>query len=71
VGWETHNGGLVPVVQNSHGQSWGNHGRAVITPDLWDWWRRDANFFALGAKQIDEYEPQRRDWSELKTGDVV
>ena len=70
-GWDTHDGELVPVVQNSHGSNWGKHGRAMILRELWDTWRCDANFFALGFNEIDEVEPARRDWSESKPGDCV
>lgn len=68
-GWETHAGQICPVVQNSHGQRWGNHGRAIITRELWDCWRTDANFFALGFNRVDEVEPQRKSWLESKPGD--
>jgi len=71
VGWDTLDGVICPVVQNSHGQNWGNHGRAIITRDLWDEsWKKDANFFALGFSRIDEVEPARRSWSESKAGDL-
>jgi hypothetical protein len=70
IGWDTLDGMLVPVVQNSHGQQWADHGRAKITRDLWAWWLRDPNTFALGFNRIDEIEPVRRDWSESKPGDA-
>lgn len=69
-GWDTHDGLLSPLVQNSHGQRWGNHGRAIITRDLWSEWQRDANFFALGFSRIDEVEPKRKSYLESKPGDA-
>ena len=69
VGWDTHNGVICPVVQNSHGQRWGNHGRAIVTPDLWSVWASDSNFFALGFNRVDEVEPKRKSWNESKVGD--
>lgn len=69
-GWDTYQNELCPVVQNSHGTRWGSGGRAIITPDQWAFWSKDANFFALGFNRIDEIEPQRKSWSESKPGDV-
>ena len=69
VGWDTLNGELCPVVQNSHGASWGANGRAVITSDLWHSWQQDHNFFAFGFGLIDEVEPQRRSYLTSKAGD--
>lgn len=68
--WDTHDGMLVPRVQNSHGVRWADHGRALILRDLWDVWRNDQNFFALGVTRIDEVEPKRKSWIESKAGDV-
>lgn len=70
IGWDTLNGELVPVVQNSHGQQWADHGRSIITRDQWDFWGKDANFCAFGFTLIDEVAPARRDWSSVKSGDV-
>lgn len=69
IGWDTHDGLMCPVVQNSHGQRWGNHGRAIITPDLWRVWASDSNFFALGFNRVDEVQPKRKSWTESKVGD--
>lgn len=77
MGWETHDGELVPVVQNSHGTGFGDQrgrwgqGRTIVLRDLWEWWKDDSSFFALGANDVDEVEPARRDWSGSKPGDCV
>ena len=66
IGWATINGVISPRVLNSHGASWGENGRATIERDLWGWWERDANFFALGFTDINERIPARRkDWSSF------
>lgn len=69
IGFRKVHGLILPIVLNSHGKQWGANGRAVITPELWDWWRGDSNFVALGFTDIDEREPARRDWSQSKVGD--
>ena len=69
IGFRKVHGILLPIALNSHGRQWGANGRAVILPDLWDWWRKDANFVALGFTDIDEREPARRDWSQSRSGD--
>jgi hypothetical protein len=63
IGWATINGVISPRVLNSHGAGWGTNGRATIERELWDWWKRDANFFALGFTDINERIPKRRDWT--------
>lgn len=68
-GHKKHGGVQCPVVLNSHGRQWGDNGRAVITPDLWDWWLGDSNFVALAYTDIQEVEPKRRSWVESKPGD--
>lgn len=65
IGWRKVGGVKLPVVLNSHSTAWGINGRAVIEDELWDWWRKDANFFALGFGPIMEREPERRDWSQF------
>lgn len=70
TGWDTHDGVLVPRVQNSHGVRWADHGRALVLPDLWSQWVQDQNFFALGVTRIDEVEPKRKSWNESKPGDT-
>jgi len=70
TGWDHYEKDLCPVVQNSHGENWGNHGRAIVTRDQWEFWRRNANFVALGFSRIDEVEPKRRSWKESKPGDT-
>jgi len=63
IGWATIGGVISPRVLNSHGGGWGTNGRATIERELWDWWKRDANFFALGFTDINERIPKRRDWT--------
>jgi hypothetical protein len=70
VGWDTVDGVLVPVVQNSHGKQWADHGRSRVMPDLWEEWKRDPNFCAFGFNRIDEIVPERKSWAESKPGDV-
>ena len=72
VGFDTHDGMICPVVQNSHGIHWGRNGRAVVLRDLWEnVWQKDPNFFALAMQDVDEFEPKRRDWAvESKSGDL-
>jgi len=69
IGFRKHDGALCPVVQNSHSKNWGMNGRAIITPDLWDWWRKDPNFFALGFGRINEVQPHRLSWTISNVGD--
>jgi hypothetical protein len=72
IGWKTINGQRCPRVMNSHGTNWGTNGRATITHELWDWWKRDSNFVALGFTDINERIPKRRDWSGFNfAGSVV
>lgn len=66
IGWATINGSRSPRVLNSHGSVWGTNGRATIERELWEWWRRDPNFVALGFTDIAERIPQRRDWSAFQ-----
>ena len=63
IGWATIGGVVSPRVLNSHGDGWGTNGRATIERELWEWWKRDANFFALGFTDINERIPKRRDWT--------
>lgn len=63
-GWETVDGIVVPRCRNSHGESFGNKGFSAITREVWDWWTRDANFFALGFAKMNE-RIVRRDWSKF------
>lgn len=63
IGFSTIGGVRSPRVLNSHGTGWGSNGRATIERDLWEWWRRDANFVALGFTDISERVPARRDWT--------
>lgn len=65
IGWATLGGVISPRVLNSHGIGWGMNGRATIERDLWDVWRRDSNFVALGFTDISERIPKRRDWSSF------
>lgn len=72
IGHRKIGGVILPRVLNSHGAGWGTNGRATIERELWDWWRRDANFVALGFTDINERIPARRDWSEFSwTGGAV
>lgn len=68
--WSTHGGMIVPRVQNSHGKSWGSNGTALVLRDLWDFWQKDPNFFALGFSRINEVEPKRRSYKESTPGDA-
>lgn len=63
-GWETVEGVIVPRCRNSHGEAWGQRGFSAVTRDTWEWWRKDANFFALGFARINE-RIVRRDWSQF------
>ena len=65
TGWQKLGGIYCPRVLNSHGTNWGRQGRATIERELWEWWRKDANFFALGFGKIQERIPKRRDWSQF------
>ena len=69
IAFDTVGGEIVPVCQNSHGQQWADGGRSKVMHDLWDVWRKDGNFFALGFNRIDEITPQRSTWSESRSGD--
>lgn len=71
IGFTKVGGIFCPVIQNSHGRRHGRNGRTVVTRDLWDGrWRRDPRFCAFGFNRIDEVEPARRSYSNLKPGDV-
>lgn len=63
-----HRKGL-PVVLNSHGTGWGENGRACIEQDLWEWWKKDPYFVALGFLDINERVPKRRSYLESRAGD--
>ena len=63
--WETIDGEICPKCRNSHGDRWAKNGRSVITRELWDWWKKDANFCAYGFCNINERIPQRRDLSQF------
>jgi hypothetical protein len=65
IGWRKLDGGASPVVLNSHGKEWGQNGRALIARETWEWWRKNANFVALGFTDITERLPKRRDWSQF------
>ena len=65
IGHKKLNGEHSPRVLNSHGSGWGANGRATIERDLWEWWKQDSNFFALGFGDINERLPKRRDWSKF------
>jgi len=66
IGWATLGGVISPRVLNSHGSVWGMNGRSTIERELWEWWRRDSNFVALGFTDINERVPQRRPWSDFQ-----
>ena len=65
IGHRSCGGTICPRVLNSHGAAWGENGKSTIERELWEWWRRDANFVALGFTDINERIPARRDWSSF------
>lgn len=70
VGWDTLDGELCPVEQNSHDTDYGQDGKSLIPQETWEWYREDPNFVALVFNTLEEVELTRRSWLKSVGGDV-